>query len=886
MMLLFTKSALGAVLLLCAAASMAVNGLQTVDRSGHHKCGATDPHPKPAPIFPSQLRYNNSNPHTGPIPKIIPFNRSPYAHVEPSHRNLELRVVFTNDVHGREDAFNKMGADCNVYDYEENTCYGGVARHKTIYDALRAGHRNTLVLNAGDEFQGTMFYNRYKGNSTARFLNALGYDAINIGNHEFDDGPLHLAKFFSKLNFPVVCSNIDVSQVPELQKWVKPYVIYPEYNLALVGFITTTTEFISAPGPNVRFLDAAEAVQRVIDELHGKGIKRIIAISHNGYKADQMVARNTTGISLIVGGHSHSYLSIHPDDPNSKGPYPTTVTNRGGRTTYIVQAKKWGEYVGYLDISLTEDGDATWLEGEPIHMTMKIPQDPYFQRQVMNWRTAFDERGGFPINSISVDLDQTPCKTGECLLGNLLTDAMFEGAGDLNPDVVLMNSDGMRSGIRRGNITINHVLNVLPFTNHLVSAQMFTDYLVSAQMSGKELRDVLVGAVMEVHPADNKNVTGFIQYYGLKMEFNFHQKVVKQIYMPDPATKAIRKRTAQYGNSGENPTNSASLETTIPPPGPGGNSTEGWVPLDDSAQFIVVMNGFTAGGGDHLLAKPVQATAIDHMANVFYKYLKAHPDLSPILDGRMLLPQPEALKSALTLTALKHEGSLVLRVCYNVGPTRYQPVVRANTQSNSLVLHSMQWGVPFGRNLALAKSTGKTCINVRDDTLEEDRPMFRHSKQHRRGVVLAQGYYEWESVYNHKIPHYFTSRDTPVLCLAVVYDCIQSELGEKACYSIVTRSATSEFAGIHDRMPLMLEWGSTDWQTWLDSGRLWNPKVQAVLKTLPPPSLSEYTVSTDVGDVHQDHPGLIRHTNRPIAKPTANAKLTDFFGTKSPNGQV
>ncbi|KAJ1979790.1 hypothetical protein H4R34_002692 [Dimargaris verticillata] len=621
MVLLSTKLAFDAVLLLllCSVALVAADDTLTVDRSGHDKCGVTDPHPKPAPIFPGKLPYNNSSPHTGPIPRVIPYNRSPYAHVEPSHHNLELRVVFTNDVHGREDGFNKMGTDCNMYDYQENTCYGGVSRLKTIYDALRAGHRDTLVLNAADEFQGTMFYSRYKGNSTARFLNALAYDAMAIGNHEFDDGPQHLAKFFSKLNFPVVCSNIDVSQVPELQKWVKPYVIYPEYNLAVVGFITTTTEFISSPGPSVRFLDPATAVQQVIDELHSKGIQRIIAVSHNGYKADQMVASKTRGISLIVGGHSHSYLSIHPDDPNSKGPYPTMVTNQDGRTTYIVQAKKWGEYVGYLDVSLTKDGDMAWLAGEPIHMTSKIPQDPYFQRQVINWRKAFDERGGFPINSITVDMDQTPCKTGECLLGNVFTDAMFEGAGDLNPDVVLMNSDGMRSGIRRGNITINHVLNVLPFTDHLVSGKM----------SGKELRDVLVGAVMEVHPADNKNVTGFVQYYGLKMEFNFHQKVVKQIYMPDPATKAIRKRTAQYDNyHGESPMN--------PPFAAGNNSTEGWVPLDDNAQFTVVMNGFTAGGGDHLLAKPLQTTTIDHMANVFYKYLKAHPNLTPTLDGRMV----------------------------------------------------------------------------------------------------------------------------------------------------------------------------------------------------------------------------------------------------------
>ncbi|KAJ1649212.1 hypothetical protein IWQ61_009629 [Dispira simplex] len=544
---------------------------------------------------PMYMRYNNSNPRIGTIPDSIGYSGPTTTQVG----DLSLRVIFTNDIHGREDGFNYIGTDCNELDYEERRCYGGVSRMKTLFDSLRAGHKNTLVVDAGDQFQGTMFYSRYKGNTTARFMNALGYDVMTIGNHEFDNGPIHLANFFSQLAFPVVCSNLDLTSAPKLRKWVKPYVIYPEYNLGIVGFITVTTEFISEPGTTVKFLDPATEVQKYIDILHSMGVKRIIALSHNGYKYDQEVAGNTTGIAMIVGGHSHTYLSTnYPNDPDSKGPYPTRVLNKGGRYTYIVQAKKFGEYVGYIDLTLSADGDMRWLAGEPVHMTMDIPQDPYFQKQVEIWRKEFDLTGGKVLNRLDVDLEQTPCKTGECLLGNVFTDAMLKAGSEFNPQIAIMNSDGMRSGIRKGNVNLNHILSVTPFNN----------YLVYMDLKGKEIRDSLVGAVTEIHPADNKPVTVFIQYSGLKMTFN-------------PKTQKILEVKVRSSNS---------------PTGNGQGAAENWVDLDDNQTYRVVTVEFVAGGGDHLLVTSQSYTRITKVQNVLYEYLTQSQQLKPQLDGRMV----------------------------------------------------------------------------------------------------------------------------------------------------------------------------------------------------------------------------------------------------------
>ncbi|KAJ1926865.1 hypothetical protein EC988_010268, partial [Linderina pennispora] len=193
----------------------------------------------------------------------------------------------------------------------------------TLINKLREGHPNTLLFDAGDQAQGTLFYTVDKFNATYKLMNHLKYDAMCIGNHEFDDGPDFVAKFFNLLRFPVVCANMDTSKNPNLAKIVKPYTIIDKYQLGVIGYITNTTGSISSSGPTVSFSDPATAVNKYVKILRKKGIKRIIAVSHNGYKEDQEVAARTHGLDLIVGGHSHTYLSLNASEPGAGGLYPT-----------------------------------------------------------------------------------------------------------------------------------------------------------------------------------------------------------------------------------------------------------------------------------------------------------------------------------------------------------------------------------------------------------------------------------------------------------------------------------------------------------------------------------------------------------------------------------
>ena len=119
--------------------------------------------------------------------------------------------------------------------------------------------------------------------------------------------------------------------------------------LGIIGLINEEAPSISSPGPNIRFSDLTEALRRAVAALEEKGIDKIIALGHVGYWRDIELARAVDGVDIIVGGHSHTYLSS--DDPAAAGPYPTLATSPSGETMLIVQAFQWSRYLGRLDVS-------------------------------------------------------------------------------------------------------------------------------------------------------------------------------------------------------------------------------------------------------------------------------------------------------------------------------------------------------------------------------------------------------------------------------------------------------------------------------------------------------------------------------------------------------
>ncbi|KAG0291712.1 hypothetical protein BGZ97_005827 [Linnemannia gamsii] len=506
---------------------------------------------------------------------------------------LNLTVIHTNDVHSRVDPANDFGVSCTDQDRQSGHCYGGTARHKTVIERLRKANQHSLLLDGGDEFQ---------GNVTAQVMNELGYDLGTIGNHEWDNGPDNLGRYWPKLKFPIVCANIDFTKNPELGKLVKPYHIFKDLGVAVIGYITNTTGDISNAGPSVSFTDPIPAVQKYVDELEAMGIKRILALSHNGYGPDMELAANTHGIDLIVGGHSHSYLG-DPSNPLSQGPYPTIIKNLKGDNTLIVQAFCWGRYIGHLDVVFNPEGKIVSWKGEPILVENSIPANPRLLKEIDGWRQEFQEWGQTILGEASDSFDQDSCKQRECTMGNLVADAMLQvartpildGGAESRPwtDFAFINSGGIRSGLPSGNITIEMIMTTSPFGNGLVQTQF----------TGSEILSILEAVSAGRYRKSHRLVTSNLQISGLRFVHD-SSRPLEQAHLI----------MAEYQ----------------------GHDLV-WRQIKKTAVYNVVTLDFVLQGGDNIVKPKIGRNEIvlELLDRALMDYIESKGKVSPYLDGRI-----------------------------------------------------------------------------------------------------------------------------------------------------------------------------------------------------------------------------------------------------------
>ena len=281
-----------------------------------------------------------------------------------------LTVLHTNDFHARFEPISKYDSGCGEEDNAEGKCFGGSARLVTAITEARARSENSILVDGGDQFQGTLFYTYYKGKLAAEMMNKMGYTAMTVGNHEFDDGPEVLRGFVDAVNFPILMSNADISGEALLRDVIQKSVVIEQAGekIGLIGLTPEDTDELASPGPNVIFSDPSEAVQIEVDRLTAMGVNKIIVLSHSGYLVDQRVAANTTGVDVIVGGHSNTLLSNTND--RAEGAYPTMVGD-----TAIVQAYAYGKFLGELNVTFDDDGRIVEAVGELLIMDGSVGED-------------------------------------------------------------------------------------------------------------------------------------------------------------------------------------------------------------------------------------------------------------------------------------------------------------------------------------------------------------------------------------------------------------------------------------------------------------------------------------------------------------------------------
>lgn len=415
---------------------------------------------------------------------------------------ISLTLLHTNDIHARLEPIPASGVVPEL---------GGVARVKTVVNQIREleGNDNVLLVDAGDYSQGTIFWNAWKTSDAIMFLNDIGYDAITLGNHEFNLGPENLAARLEgqpvtiagvdyvteAASMPVVVTNLDLSGVPALQARVQPSAIVNKagVRIGIVGLVTDTTRNISSPGPDVVFLDYVASVQAEVDRLHEDGIRHIVLLSHVNHADDLQLASQLSGVDIIVSGHDHVLLGNDDDLPewthsSLRGPYPAVVEDRDGHTTLVVSAWEWTRAVGRLDVEFCDRGRVVNWSGGPIITENSIEKDPELAEKVAEYRVPMDVFASVIIGSAGVffDGDRNRMRYQETALGNLVADTLlsFDQIAPLNVDAVIVNGGGIRASIQQGDVSFGNALSVLPFGNSLVVMDLTGEELIAALDNG------------------------------------------------------------------------------------------------------------------------------------------------------------------------------------------------------------------------------------------------------------------------------------------------------------------------------------------------------------------------------------------------------------------
>ena len=394
--------------------------------------------------------------------------------------DYSLTILHTNDFHSRFEPISKYDSTCSGEDNTAGECFGGSARLVTALEDAKARLDNYLLVDGGDQFQGTLFYTHYKGMLAAEMMNKMGYDAMTVGNHEFDDGPEVLRGFVDSVDFPVLMSNADVSGEPLLSDAIMKSTIIEKNGekIGLIGLTPQDTDELASPGPNIVFTAPADAVQGEVDKLTEEGVNKIIVLSHSGYKVDISVAENTTGVDVIVGGHTNTLLG---EMDGAEGPYPTMVGD-----TAIVSAYAYGKFLGELNVTFDDDGKVVSAEGAPLIMDASVAEDAATVDRIAEAAAPLEEIRNKVVAETSDEIvgSREMCRAEECPMGNLVADAMLDRVKDQGIDVAISNGGGLRASIDAGEVTMGEVLTVLPFQNTLSTFQVKGSTLVEALENG------------------------------------------------------------------------------------------------------------------------------------------------------------------------------------------------------------------------------------------------------------------------------------------------------------------------------------------------------------------------------------------------------------------
>ncbi len=465
------------------------------------------------------------------------------AQVLPTQQPMTLTIAHINDHHSNLD---ELSQTLKFNGKDTSTKIGGFPRVKTGMDQL-TGKPNLLKLHAGDALSGTLYYTLFKGKADAALMNTVCFDAMAIGNHEFDEGDARLKDFITALQAgscktPVLSSNITPKVGTPLaptksDDFIKPYTI-KDFNGQKVGIVGLTikdkTQGSSSPLSTTQFEDEVIAAQKAIDALKAQDVRRIVLLSHIGYSNDKAIAPKLTDVDVIVGGDSHTLLGDFAayGITSSSGSYPTMAKNKDGDNVCIVQAWEYTKALGELTVNFNgfqsvdscsgkqhlllgetftrkgSDGKDYTLAGAELDEVKAI-----IAKDSQLWSLKADAAAAAVLKGYADQVDtlkkevigtaaellcleripgmgysKTPgCKEASNAHGGDISNLVAYAFRDMSitSQIAIQNAGGVRIDVPAGDVTIGTAYTLLPFANTLTELNM----------TGAEIKAVLEEAV-------------------------------------------------------------------------------------------------------------------------------------------------------------------------------------------------------------------------------------------------------------------------------------------------------------------------------------------------------------------------------------------------------
>ncbi|XP_075154885.1 5'-nucleotidase-related protein-like isoform X2 [Haematobia irritans] len=443
-----------------------------------------------------------------------------------------LSIIHINDFHARYEPTDTSGGACEA----SAECIGGYAR--TVYTVRnlleQQKDKNPVYFNAGDSFQGSLWYNIGRWNVTKEFLNLLPADAMTLGNHEFDHGIDGVVPFLETLDSPMLVANIDSTNEPTMTGKYKPSMIIERSGrkIGVIGVILETTYDLANTGKLI-FLNESESILEEAAKLKDQGANIIIVLSHCGYDVDKIIAEKTGSVvDVIVGSHSHTFLYTgdNPPGPDKpKGDYPTIIDHSSGRKVLIVQAGAYAKYVGNLTVFFDDEGNVVDFEGAPLYMDNKVPEDEKVMSLMPKWRDIVNTRGSVKIGSTKVLLESQTCGYKECNMGNLYTDAIlyklmhlvpFNMTNWSNVSIAILAAGELYTTWPIGDITYSQIYSMAPFEAPLVAFDL----------QGLHLKNALEKSISYLDGENSaSSTTSFVQVTGLKIVYDLKKPVNERV---------------------------------------------------------------------------------------------------------------------------------------------------------------------------------------------------------------------------------------------------------------------------------------------------------------------------------------------------------------------